>query len=94
MIYPLERKEVIKPFSCPPLSFLLNLIRSSSSNLALFQMISLLLGVIYLQQELDQPGIQNINGALFLLLTNMTFQNAFAVVNVRQGNDALLTQRG
>lgn len=25
----------------------------------------------------------NINGALFLFLTNMTFQNVFAVINVR-----------
>lgn len=45
-------------------------------------MVAVLLGVIYLQQDLTQEGVQNINGALFLFLTNMTFQNAFAVINV------------
>jgi len=45
-------------------------------------LISLLLGVIYLGQDYDRAGIMNINGALFLLLTNMTFQNMFAVVQV------------
>lgn len=44
--------------------------------------ISLLFGVIYLGQELNQEGVMNINGALFLFLTNMTFQNVFSVVNV------------
>jgi ABC-type multidrug transport system permease subunit len=39
------------------------------------------LGSIYWQQELDQNGVMNLNGALFPLLTNMTFQNAFAVIN-------------
>ena len=38
--------------------------------------------MIYLGQEVDQAGIMNINGAMFLLLTNTTFQNMFAVVNV------------
>lgn len=44
--------------------------------------IALVLGVIYLGQEENQEGIMNINGALFLLLTNTTFQNMFAVINV------------
>jgi len=44
--------------------------------------IALLLGVIYLGQELNQQGVMNINGALFLFLTNMTFQNVFSVINV------------
>ncbi|CAL4079531.1 unnamed protein product, partial [Meganyctiphanes norvegica] len=43
--------------------------------------ISLLIGVIYLNQQLTQEGVTNINGALFLFLTNMTFQNVFGVVN-------------
>ena len=33
-------------------------------------------------QENDQKGIQNKNGALFVLLTNTSFGNIFAVVNV------------
>jgi hypothetical protein len=41
-----------------------------------------MLGFIYWRQDLDQKGIMNINGALFLLITNMSFQNAFAVINV------------
>ncbi|XP_011645071.1 protein white isoform X1 [Pogonomyrmex barbatus] len=45
-------------------------------------MVSLLIGVIYFDQRMDQDGVMNINGALFLFLTNMTFQNVFAVINV------------
>lgn len=45
-------------------------------------MVSLLIGVIFYGQILDQDGVMNINGALFLFLTNMTFQNVFAVINV------------
>ncbi|XP_037797827.1 protein white-like [Penaeus monodon] len=43
--------------------------------------IALLIGIIYFGQTLTQEGITNINGALFLLLTNMTFQNVFGVVS-------------
>jgi hypothetical protein len=46
------------------------------------QMVSVLIGVIYYGQELNQDGVVNINGAFFIFLTNMTFQNMFAVVNV------------
>ncbi|OXU28894.1 hypothetical protein TSAR_016626 [Trichomalopsis sarcophagae] len=45
-------------------------------------MVSLLIGIIYLNQKLDQDGVMNINGALFIFLTNMTFQNVFAVIHV------------
>ena len=48
--------------------------------------IAVILGILYLGQEEDQNGIMNINGALFLLLTNMTFSNMFAVVNVSLTN--------
>lgn len=43
---------------------------------------ALLLGVVYFQQEYNQEGIMNINGALFIILSNITFVNAFSVVNV------------
>ena len=43
---------------------------------------AIILGILYLGQEENQVGIQNINGALFLMLTNMTFSNMFSVVNV------------
>ncbi|KAG5327518.1 WHITE protein, partial [Pseudoatta argentina] len=45
-------------------------------------MVSLLIGVIYFGQRIDQDGVMNINGALFIFLTNMTFQHVFAVINV------------
>lgn len=45
-------------------------------------MIAVVIGLIFFQQRLTQEGVMNINGALFLFLTNMTFQNVFAVINV------------
>ncbi|KAF4532329.1 hypothetical protein B566_EDAN003632 [Ephemera danica] len=45
-------------------------------------MVAILIGFLFFGQELTQDGIMNINGALFLFLTNMTFQNVFAVINV------------
>ncbi|GAB0088557.1 Protein white [Sergentomyia squamirostris] len=45
-------------------------------------MVSILVGLIFFQQKLDQTGVMNINGAIFLFLTNMTFQNVFAVIHV------------
>ncbi|WAQ93839.1 WHITE-like protein [Mya arenaria] len=43
-------------------------------------MLGLILGVIYLQLDINQEGVMNINGVLFLLLTNMTFSNVFGVL--------------
>ena len=45
-------------------------------------MVSSLIGLIFFGQKLDQDGVMNINGGIFLFLTNMTFQNVFAVINV------------
>lgn len=45
-------------------------------------MVSVLIGLIFLNQPMTQVGVMNINGAIFLFLTNMTFQNVFAVINV------------
>lgn len=45
-------------------------------------MVALLIGIIFYGQTLDEKGVMNINGALFLFLTNMTFQNVFSVINV------------
>ncbi|KAL1138055.1 hypothetical protein AAG570_009750 [Ranatra chinensis] len=45
-------------------------------------MVAIMIGIIYFGQELDQDGVMNINGALFICLTNMTFQNVFAVISV------------
>ncbi|WAQ93831.1 WHITE-like protein [Mya arenaria] len=43
-------------------------------------MLGLILGVIYLQLDINQEGVMNINGVLFLMLTNMTFSNVFGVL--------------
>ncbi|CAG9834805.1 unnamed protein product [Diabrotica balteata] len=43
---------------------------------------SLLIGLIYYGQEINQEGVMNINGVLFIFLTNMTFQNVYAVIHV------------
>ncbi|XP_031621744.1 protein white [Contarinia nasturtii] len=45
-------------------------------------LVALVVGVIFYGQELTQDGVMNINGAIFLFLTNMTFQNVFSVANV------------
>lgn len=44
-------------------------------------MIAILFGLIYLQLKLTQEGVQNINGVLFLLITNTSFSNMFGVLN-------------
>lgn len=63
--------------SHPNIILLTKLFISSS-----FQFISILLGIIYLQQDYDQSGVFNINGVLFVIVTNLTFTNVFSVVNV------------
>ncbi|XP_037932440.1 protein white-like [Teleopsis dalmanni] len=45
-------------------------------------MVAVLIGLIFLGQQLTQVGVMNINGAIFLFLTNMTFQNVFATITV------------
>jgi len=48
----------------------------------MLQMVAAMISVIYYGQVLNQDGVININGALFIFLTNMTFQNVFAVISV------------
>ncbi|ESP04310.1 hypothetical protein LOTGIDRAFT_237415 [Lottia gigantea] len=43
--------------------------------------VGVILGLIYLQQDYNQTGVMNINGAMFLFITNMSFTSMFAVVN-------------
>ncbi|KAL1497603.1 hypothetical protein ABEB36_008533 [Hypothenemus hampei] len=45
-------------------------------------LVALVMGAIYYGQIINQDGVMNINGAIFMFLTNMTFQNVFAVINV------------
>ena len=46
------------------------------------QFVAGLIALIFQGQETRVEDIMNINGALFILLTNITFQNVYAVVNV------------
>lgn len=39
-------------------------------------------GLIFLQLDYDQQGVQNINGVLFLSICNSGFGTIFFVVNV------------
>ncbi|XP_005094340.1 protein white [Aplysia californica] len=43
--------------------------------------VAVILGLVYLQLDISQKGVQDINGAIFLLITNTSFSNMFAVVN-------------
>lgn len=45
-------------------------------------MVAALISFIFYNQHLDQDGVMNINGALFMCISNMTFQNVLAVTNV------------
>ncbi|XP_030849345.1 protein white-like [Strongylocentrotus purpuratus] len=44
--------------------------------------IALILGLVFLRQHIDQAGIQNINGCLFIIITNSAFSNTFAAVQI------------
>lgn len=46
------------------------------------QVMSLLYGLLYYQQSINQDAQQNISGVLFLLLTENSFSSTFAVANV------------
>lgn len=46
------------------------------------QFIALLIALLYQGQELDPSSTLNIQGVIFLFLTNATFENVFAVINV------------
>ena len=46
------------------------------------QFVAGLIALIFQGQKTRVEDIMNINGALFILLTNITFQNVYAVVNV------------
>lgn len=65
---------------------------TEQTNNLLLQFISLLIGVIYLGQEMDQEGIQNINGFIFMLITSLTFSSVFPVANVRTGLNYINTK--
>ena len=45
-------------------------------------LMALMLGAVYYDQDHSSAGVMSINGALFLIITNTTFSNLFAVINV------------
>jgi ABC-type multidrug transport system ATPase subunit len=45
-------------------------------------LVALLFGAIFFKIKLDQQGVQNINGVLFLFITNASFFNLFPVINL------------
>ena len=49
------------------------------------QVISLIFSLVYMQQELNQLGVANINGALFLMELQMTVGFIFNVIMVCNG---------
>ena len=53
------------------------------TKIALIQsiVVSLILGLIYFKLDLDQNGVQNINGVLFILCVNSSFSSIFPVLN-------------
>lgn len=45
-------------------------------------LVGLLVGIIFYGQKNNEEGVMNLNGAQFLCLTSLTFQNVFAVIDV------------
>nr|UOU03362.1 ATP-binding cassette subfamily G-like 11-2 [Brachionus rubens] len=44
-------------------------------------LMGIIYGMVYLNQKIDQSGIQNINGVLFICILNNSFSSIFAIVN-------------
>jgi hypothetical protein len=49
-------------------------------------LMAILYSLIFYRLELNQEGIQNMNGVLFLCIVNSSFGTVFAVINVSQDN--------
>lgn len=45
-------------------------------------MVAIIFGLIYLRQEINQQGVMNINGFLFIVVTNLSFSSQFVVINI------------
>ncbi|GFR98224.1 ATP-binding cassette sub-family G member [Elysia marginata] len=43
--------------------------------------VGIIVGLVYLRLSVEQKSVMSINGAIFLLITNTSFSNLFAVVN-------------
>ena len=47
-----------------------------------FQMIAILVGMCYTNVKLNQAGIQDIEGVLFIFITENTFPSLYGVLNI------------
>ena len=54
---------------------------TSTVKLVTAVIVGLILGTVYWRQEMDQDGIQNILGVLFVIVTNASFSSVFAICN-------------
>eukprot|EP00090_Calanus_glacialis_P000149 TRINITY_DN10091_c0_g1_i1.p1 TRINITY_DN10091_c0_g1~~TRINITY_DN10091_c0_g1_i1.p1 ORF type:complete len:664 (-),score=109.27 TRINITY_DN10091_c0_g1_i1:412-2403(-) len=65
-------------------SWLSNMKEPMVTRIRFFQVITaaIVFGLLYFDQSLDQKGIMNINGVIFLCVINMSFSNMFMVVNL------------
>uniref|UniRef100_T1JB20 Protein white n=1 Tax=Strigamia maritima TaxID=126957 RepID=T1JB20_STRMM len=45
-------------------------------------LVGFFVGFVYYRQDLTQLSVNNVNGAMYILLVSSTFQNLFAVINV------------
>ena len=43
---------------------------------------ALLFGLVYLRQDLNQEGVMNLSGVMFLMVANMTLQCSYGVITV------------
>lgn len=51
------------------------------------QFIASLIALIFQGQTYEFQNVRNFQGALFVFLTNMTFQSVFGVINVRKNQE-------
>merc|ERR1719445_63730 len=54
---------------------------TSTVKLVTAVIVGLILGTVYWRQEINQDGIQNILGVLFVIVTNASFSSVFAICN-------------
>lgn len=65
------------------LNFYCTIINSNCSTTDIFlQFVGLIAGIIYFQTDINQSGITNVSGAIFFLLTSVTFNNVASVIFV------------
>jgi len=72
----------IKFFQCLVRVLLISEKLGAYSRNCFFQAMSLTVGIVFMGQKFNQDGIQNINGANFNVMMNLSFGNAVGTVHV------------